>query len=341
MNRRVTIKDLAKHTGFSITTVSLVLNNNASSIPDAAKNQILEAARELNYIPNFAARSLVSGLSKTIGIIIPDISNNFFSSLVHDIQIELNKYNYDIFLCNSDEKIENDIKYINLLNSRCVDGMILVLSAESLQKENHEKVRNVLDTINVPVLFVDRYFDDDTYKVMIDNYDGGRIVAEKLYKLGHQNVGLITGPMSLNSSINRLQGFIDYYKSKGISIDKTNIYMGKYDFDTGYNGAKVLLKQKPTAIFAFNDLQAYGVINYCNAHDILVPNDISVIGFDNLLTSNIISPRLTSVEQPIVELSLNSCNMLMDLINKRESPKELKLKPKLVIRDSIKGIKYE
>jgi len=332
------LKDLARYTGFSITTISLVLNNNANSIPDSVKQQIIDAAKELNYVPNFAARSLVSGSSKTIGIIIPDISNNFFSTLVHDIQIELNKNQYDILLGNSDEKMENDINYIKLFNSRGVDGMILVLSAESLDKNNYDYVKSILDTIHVPYIFVDRYLDDDTYKVMIDNYEGGRIVAEEMYSLGHRNVGLITGPLSLNSSKNRLSGFIDYFKSKGIEIDDSHIYKGKYDINTGYLGVQELLKQKVTSIFTFNDLQAYGVIDYCKKNNISLPQNMSLIGFDNQILSDIISPKLTSVEQPVAELSIDACNILMNLINEKTPSKVIKLNPKLIIRESVRDI---
>ena len=335
LNKRVTLKDLAQYTGFSITTVSLVLNNNASSIPDSVKKQIIDAARELNYIPNIAARSLVSGSSKTIGVIIPDISNSFFSTLVHDMQIELNNYSYDIFLCNSDEKMENDIKYINLFSSRAVDGMILVLSAESLKEENQPKIKNLLDSLFVPYILVDRYFASDTYKVMIDNYDAGRMVADVLYKNGHKNIGLITGPLSLNSSINRLQGALDYFKKLGITINPDAIYTGNYDYDTGYIGARKLLKNNISAIFAFNDLQAYGVIECCNELGIKIPNDISLIGFDNLDTSKIISPKLSSVSQPIKELSVLACQNLMALIERRACEKEIRLKSTIILRDSI------
>ena len=335
VNKRVTLKDLAQYTGFSITTVSLVLNNNAVSIPDSVKKQIVDAAKELNYIPNIAARSLVSGTSKTIGVIIPDISNSFFATLVHDMQIELNKYSYDIFLCNSDEKMENDIKYINLFSSRAVDGMILVLSAESLQNENQERIKSLLDSLFVPYILVDRYFASDAYKVMIDNYDAGAMVAAELFKNGHQRIGFITGPLSLNSSINRLQGALDYLKTKGINPQDANVYTGKYDYDTGYQGARKLLKNKISAIFAFNDLQAYGVIECCNELGIKIPGDISLIGFDNSDTSKIIRPKLSSVEQPIAELSLLACQNLMALIERKPCEKEIRLKSTIILRDSI------
>ena len=317
MNKRITIKDLARYTGFSITTVSLVLNGNASSIPDSVKEKIIQAAKDLNYIPNLAARSLARGNSHTIGVIIPDISNSFFAELVHDLQIELNKYEYDIFLCNSDEKMENDIKYINLLSSRAVDGMLLVLSAESMQPHNRELIRATLDNIFVPYVFIDRYFETDAPQVIIDNYQGGLDVGSILYQNGHHNIGLITGPISLNSSWNRLNGIVDYYKEKGIEISADHII---------------------TAIFAFNDLQAYGVLEYCKDHGIKVPQELSVIGFDNLETSNVVSPKLSTVQQPIDELSLTAASTIIGMIEGKDVKKEVKFRGKIILRDSVRSL---
>lgn len=338
MNKRITIKDLARYTGFSITTVSLVLNDNASSIPNSVKEKIIQAAKELNYVPNLAARSLARGNSHTIGVIIPDISNSFFAELVHDLQIELNKYEYDIFLCNSDEKMENDIKYINLLSSRAVDGMLLVLSAESMKPENHQLIKATLDNVFVPYIFIDRYFENDTHQVIIDNYQGGLDVADILYQEGHQKIGLITGPLSLNSSQNRLSGVVDYYKAKGITIKNECIYTGKYDYDTGYNGAASLLKNNITAIFAFNDLQAYGVLEYCKDHNIKVPDDLSIMGFDNLETSKVVSPKLSTVQQPIDKLSLSAASTIIGMINGEDVQKEIKFKATIILRDSVRSL---
>lgn len=338
MNKRITIKDLARYTGFSITTVSLVLNGNANSIPDSVKEKIIQAAKELNYVPNLAARSLARGNSHTIGVIIPDISNSFFAELVHDLQIELNQYGYDIFLCNSDEKMENDIKYINLLSSRAVDGMLLVLSAESMQPQNHALIKETLENIFVPYLFIDRYFENDAHQVIIDNYQGGLDVAKVLYDNGHHNIGLITGPQSLNSSQNRLGGVVDFYASKGIQIPSQNIFIGKYDYDTGYLGAQELLKNKITAIFAFNDLQAYGVLEYCKDHDIKVPQDLSLMGFDNLETSKVVSPKLSTVQQPIDKLSLTAASSIIGMIEGKDVKREVKFGAKLIIRDSVRSL---
>lgn len=338
MNKRVTIKDLAKYTGFSTTTVSLVLNNNASTIPDAAKKKIIDAAKELNYVPNLSARSLVRGSTKTIGILIPDISNTFFSTLVHDIQIELSKFNYDIILCNSDGKLENDIHFIHLLSSRGVDGIILSLSAESMEIENQDIIKQVLDTTFVPFIFLDRYFNYDAHKVIVDNHIAGYEVAKLLHEYGHKNIGIITGPKSLNSSQNRYSGYMDYYKDEHIQFDETCIYIGNYDCESGYNGAKELLKKPITAIFAFNDLQAYGVLAYCKDHNIDVPQDLSIVGFDNLEISNIITPKLTTIAQPTSALGRSAASCIIALIENKECEKEIKLPTKLIIRDSLRRI---
>ena len=339
MGKRITIKDVANYSGFSTSTVSIVLNNKGSRIPVEARDRIISAAKELNYIPNINARSLVSGRSRTIGVVIPDISNSFFSTLVHDIQIELNSKGYDVFLCNSDEKLSNDLKYIELLKCRDVDGMILALGAESMKSENLEKIKNLLDNLSIPIVLLDRYFEYNTNKVTIDNYSSGKNVIKVLYENNHRKIGLITGPLSLSSSRDRLDGVISFLTEKGLKLDNNLIYEGKYNYDSGYEGARKLINNGATAIFAFNDLQAYGVISYCNEMNINIPKELSVIGFDDLETSRIINPKLSTVRQPLDEMSLEVCKAIIDALDGKDEIKDVKLKTQIILRDSVS--KYE
>ena len=341
MMKKTTIKDLAEYTKLSITTISLVLNNKGN-IPECTKNKIYDAVRELNYVPNSQARSLITGSTHTIGVIIPDISNSFFSELVHYIQLDFMKIGYDIILCNSDEEVKNDIKYINLLSSRNVDAIILTLSAESMKEENKDKVLKALDDSHVPRIFLDRFFEDVYPFIASDNENSGMMVARCLYELGHRNFGIITGPLSLNSSRGRLNGFINELKSKGIDIPDSNIVYGKYNFESGYNGAKELIRNSDiSCIFAFNDLQAYGVLKYLKEIGKNVPSDISVVGFDDMAPSSITEPELTTVRQPIKDIADGVSQMVISLIKGEETDSYLKYKCQLILRESIKDLRYE
>lgn len=337
MKQKTTIKDIAVVTGFSVATVSLVLNNKAKNIPDSTCERIKCVADEMNYLPDYTARSLVTGKSHTIGVIVPDISNIFFAETVRHVQLELDKYGYDIILCNSEEKMENDIKYIGWLASRRVDGLILTMSAESMNIDNRERIQNTLDNLKIPYVFLDRYF-NDSYRVIVDNEQSGRDVASYLLSHGHVNIGVITGPACLNSSANRLKGLTEALRDKGIEIPKENIVYGKYDMESGVVGADKLIEQGVSAIFAFNDLQAYGVFVSAKNHKLVVPRDLSVVGFDDNMYSSILETKLTTVRQPIKQMAIEVCQMMVNIIQNVSTTKEIKLKAQLIARDSVRNI---
>ena len=339
MQKRVTIREVAEEVGVSVTTVSLVLNGKAANIPLCTKKRIEEVADKLNYRPDFTARSLVTGKTHTVGVIIPDITNTFFSEMVRHVQIELNKSGYDIILCNSEEQMANDVKYLRWLSARKVDGVLLTLSAESMEEQNRDKISSQLEALNVPYLFVDRYFKSDAPMVMIDNENGGKKVAELLVGAGHKNIGVITGPMSLNSSCNRLKGFCDQLAKNGISLPKENVVYGKYNMESGRQGAIRLLSAGVTAIFAFNDMQAYGAIGVLKENDVKIPEEVSVVGFDDDVFSTIVEPKLTTVKQPVMQMSHEICAMMMAMLGDEKHEKQVKLSTELVVRDSVKVIK--
>ena len=336
--KNITIKQVAERAGLSVTTVSFVFNGKADSIPAETRSRVLQAASELNYQPNYSARSLVTGKTNTIGVVIPDISNNFFSGMVRHLQTELNKEGYDIILCNSEEQMSNDVRYIRWLAGRKVDGLILILSAESMEEENRDYIKELLQKTDVPYIFVDRYFSSDAPRVSVDNEKSGREVAKMLIEAGHKNIGVITGPMCLNSSRNRLKGVTGVLAENGIELPKENVVYGKYNMQSGVVGAEALLKRGVSVIFAFNDMQAYGVISYLKERGIKIPDEISVVGFDDDLFSTLVEPKLTTVKQPIVKLAHEICKMILAVVNGSEHENQVKLAAELVKRDSVRNI---
>ena len=338
MAKKVTIKDVSKELGLSPTTISLVLNGKDSSIPLQTRQRILECVEKLNYHPDPIAQSLATQRTYTVGVLIPDITNSFFTEYVHRVQLYLNNQGYDIFLCNSEDKMSNDIKYINLLKNRRADGLLLAMSAESLQPENIEKTNELLNSLEIPYIMIDRYFESNFPYVGVDNETSGYNVAKYFIDKGHKKFGAITGPMYLSSSINRLKGFVKCLEEHNIDMPSENIKHMKYDMKSGYLAAKELLNKDITAIFAFNDLQAYGVLSYAKEIGKTIPNDFSLIGFDDLLYSSILDTKLTTVKQPIEQIAFESCEMMMRLINGVDGVKQIRLKTELIIRNSIKEV---
>ncbi len=337
MQKKVTIKNVAEQLGLSVTTVSLVLNNKGD-IPECTRSRIKQVAEDMGYRPDYMARSLVTGKSHIVGVLIPDISNQFFAETVRYLQIELNHYGYDIILCNSEERMDNDIRYIEWLSGRRVDGLVLTLSAQSMQKENREKMQRVLDGVKIPYVFLDRYYQSDAPKILVDNVDGGYRVTKYLLDCGHTNIGVITGPMSLNSSANRLEGVQKAMAERGIALSEENVVNLAYDMDSGRLGAEKLIPRGVTAIFCFNDLQAYGVFAYVNELGLSVPNDVSIVGFDDIFYSSILETKLTTVRQHIRQMALETCKVVVNLLENKPCQQEVKLETELIVRDSVKDI---
>ena len=336
--KRTTIKDVASLADVSAATVSIVLNGKGDSVPDSTKERIRRAAAKLNYMPDFNARAMVTRRTNIIGIIAPDISNSFFAELVRCIQLELNQYHYDIILCNSDEKTENDLRYIRLLAGRNVDGLILTMSAESLTDENEPLMRKTLADTHVPYLFLDRYYKGDKPKVVVDNAGSSYQIAKYLLDCGHTRIGVITGPMNLNSSYNRMRGLKKAMEEKGLTLDPECVYEGRYDFESGVKGADLLVGKGVTAIFAFSDMQAYGIYESVRRQGKRVPEDVSVIGFDDSFYSSLLETPLTTVRQPLREMAREACRMILDLVNGGSTDCEARLTAEVIVRSSVKKL---
>ncbi len=335
--KNTTLKDVAQYCGVSSTAVSLVLNNKPHNLSEKTTQLIMKGATELGYRPDPTARSLATKKTNTIGVIIPDISNAFFSEAVRHLQIELARYGYVMFLCNSEEKFENDEKYLELFISRNVDGIVMTMSAESMLPENQKKIRSILHESKTPFVLFDRFFEGDDSKVYVDNLESGYAIARHLIDKGHTNIGVITGPLELNSSRDRLKGVMNALDEEGITLLDNHIVQGFYDMETGRKGAKCLLGHV-TAIFAFNDLQAFGVIETAQNRDINIPEDVSLVGFDDVFYSAILKTRLTTVRQPIYEMSDALSKLLIRMIENPEYREVIRVPATLVIRDSVKDI---
>jgi len=334
--KKPTVKDVALRAGVSPTTVSLVLNGKGGGIPEATHDKVRRAVRELNYHSDYTARAMVTRKTNLIGVVIPDISNAFFARCVGDLQVALAGHGYDILLCNSEERAENDLHYIRLLAGRNVDGLILTPSAEALSAPYETEVRKTLEEVGLPYLFLDRYYRGNEPKVVVDNTESSYRAGKYLLECGHRRIGAVAGPLTLNSSYNRLKGLKKAMEEYGLSLDDEDIFEGKYDIETGILGGEKLIKRGVTAIFAFSDMQAYGVYESASRAGKKIPDDLSVVGFDDALYSSYLETPLTTMRQPVKELAEEACRAVLSLVEGTEPVKDVRLPAELIVRDSVK-----
>lgn len=285
MKKRTNIKDIALASGVSITTVSLIFNNKANSIPQETIYRVKQIAKEKGYQPNAIASSLKTKKTKMIGYVMPSIENNFFAEIAQRVEKIVGTYGYNIIICSSNDKFEKDYSSISTLSSRMIDFLIYCPSTETLTNGNLKRINELLSTINIPYVVVDRQLDGDIKnKVVCDDHQGGVIATQYLIDNGHRCIGCITGPLETSSAQNRFAGYVDCLMNNHIAYDRKLVQYGNFDVNSGYEAAKELLKEENiTAIFACNDLMAYGAIKAIKEAKKSIPKDISLIGYDDLI----------------------------------------------------------
>ncbi len=335
---KVTIKDIAREANVSITTVSLVLNHKKCRVSQETKDKIFDLAKKYNYVVNLNARNLVKQKTSTIGLLIPDIENIFFSSLVKQIEYVCRQNNYSLVIVNSDEKQENDENLLNLLVSRGVDGLLMVISNESLS--DNSSIPSLIKNLPVPYVMIDRYFKDiDSNKVYFDNNLGAHEIVNLLIENGHTKIGCITSPTYSVNGSHRVKGYVDAMREHSLEINEEYIFQGNFQFDSGYEAGKHFKDTDVTAIFSCNGMMTLGLCKYFNDNNISIPDDISVVTYDNILNHFMIGTSVTAIKQDIPTLAENACNILFEQIeNKSIENKTVILTPELVLNKSVKRI---
>lgn len=326
-----TIRDVAEMAGVSTTTVSHVINKTRFVSADRIK-AVTKAIEELKYQPSGLARSLRTKSSGTLGVVIPDNTNPFFAEVVRGIEDYCYKQGYSVFLCNSDGDPDKEYHYIKLLREKGVDGMVLVSSG------NDSDSLELLDQGKIPKVIIDREVEsNNSDSVLIDNLCGGYKATRHLLDLGHSRIGCITGPSQVTPSGQRLEGYAKALKEKGITFDSNLVETG--DFKS-QSGGECLLKlmqttDPPTAIFACNDIMAFGALAAARQLGIDVPSRLSLVGFDDIAMASMIVPSLTTIAQPKRELGETGATLLIERI-KRGVDKQsiIVLEPTLIKRDS-------
>ncbi|MDY0288916.1 MAG: LacI family DNA-binding transcriptional regulator [Sphaerochaeta sp.] len=321
---KVTIKDIARLCDVSVTTVSRVINHKTDNIGAKTVERIEKKIAELGYTPSNVARSMITGRSHTVGLIIPDVRNPFFSELARGVEDYMNEHQYGVFLCNTDSSLEKEKQYIDLLKGRVSDGMLFTTQNRfEFSHYFHELIQN-----EYPIVLIERYLEGvDTFPgVYFDNRGGAKKICDFIISKGHKNIACITGPLETTNAKMRLDGYLDALKEAAIPYDESLVIHGTYRYQSGYDCMKTLLEQnerrgedkKITAIFASNDMMAYGAYKVLEEAGLVVPRDISIAGFDNIKFPDIFKPKLTTVELPAYDMGKRAAEMLIRLMRKEE-----------------------
>ncbi|MBN1522297.1 MAG: LacI family DNA-binding transcriptional regulator [Candidatus Aureabacteria bacterium] len=332
----VTLKEIARIADVNISTVSRALND-SPLITLETKEKILAIAERMNYFPNSLARGLVSHKSETIGIILPKIfflQGPFFSEVLSGIEQVSVKNGYNILIASATGKKQEKNFPFNLTRAKRIDGMLII--------NEQQRIRNLLalKKESFPFVFLNRFIKDTQINcVASDNVQGGHIATQHLTRLGHKRIAVITGSLKMAASHERLQGYRAALEEAGIPFDRRLVQEGLFEqgIESGVECATRLIEQSPlpTAIFAFSDEIAIGVMQVVKSKGLKIPEDIAIIGYDNIEYSAHLSPPLTTISQNPFTIGSASCQMLIDILSeKKVENNHIRISVNLVIRES-------
>ncbi|ACL70798.1 LacI family DNA-binding transcriptional regulator [Halothermothrix orenii] len=305
----VTLKDVAKKAGVSLATTSLALNE-SDKVKEETYLKVHRVARELNYIPNARARALVKRKTRAVGLVIPEVENPFFAELSQAIKDTLHKKKYNVILCSTDYKTEEEIRYINLFKSGMVDGAIFACLGE-MMKGNNELILDLARN-HVPVVYIDRESSDNELIPVIksDLKEGSYKLTKYLIELGHEDIGFV------GQSLERMEGYKKAMAEYNLPVKDKFLFYNYLTIEGGIEvGTKLLNYDRlPTALVCLNDEMAIGVLQALTREGIRVPEDISICGIDNIKISNFYNPPLTTVNVPKKEMGKKAAELLLKLI---------------------------
>lgn len=337
---RATLKDIAAKLNISISTVSRALNDHPA-INQKTKRMVKSTAKKLNYYPNLLALNLLQKKTNTIGVVVPTITSHFFSSVITGIQDILRASNYNILICLSEESYIDEVDIVENLMRVGVDGMLVSPSSSTINFDHFKRFKKT----GIPLVVFDRDCPGlKVDKVLVDDYDGAFQAVDYLIKSGCKRVAHLGGPLNLSTTKHRLDGYLDALKKNNIPIDKKYIkHVKGFTHEDGIKPAKSLLKleHKPDAIFAVNDCIAISAMYAAKRLNLKIPEEISIIGFDDEPQSSYFTPELSTIWQPVYSMGMLAARILLKRISNKNEKLKLReeiFKPELVIRASSKKI---
>jgi len=337
---KMTIRDIAEAAGVSTTTVSQILNNKGSRFSEKTRDKVMAVVEEFNYKPDFFAQNMVTKKSHTIGMIVPDVTDFFFSKLIEGVETYLNSLGYMILLCNSKHQGKLEEKYFEELVHRSVEGIIIATPnqlSDSILK--HDRI---IDK-TLPLILVDMGRNKRTEgKLLVEEYEGVYHATQYLIEEGHRSIGFLQEVGDYYQLSERITGYLNCLEDHHIAAQSGWVQSGPLTIEGGYLATRKLLDSNEeliTALVCSNDQMAVGAYQAINDKGLSIPNDISVIGFDGLELSRYMAPALTTVYQPIFDIGYTAGEYIMAAINSpREKVPNKIFETKLIKRDSVKRL---
>jgi LacI family transcriptional regulator len=330
---KYTMKDVARLAGVSTSTVSAVVNQNVPVSPER-KERVLRAMAALHYQPDEIARSLKKGRTKAIGVVVPDITNAFYPEVVRGVEEAAFARGYAVFLCDSQEDASRENDHLLALFSRRVDGVLLACCNDSIAYETTLE-------LHVPCVFMDRLPASKAEgTVSTDNVEAGSMATRHLLDLGHQRIAMIVGRLSLSPHRDRLEGFRKAMQEANLPIRDEYLVQGDVQIESGVDAARQLLRleARPSAVIASNSKLLLGLLQVFDEEKVKVPQQISVVGFDDYAWNKYLSPSITTVAQPTFEMGRQAFGLLLQLMNRDEmtesTSRHLRLGAELRVRQS-------
>ncbi len=333
MERLPTIKDIAIELGISISTVSRALRGQPDVNAETRK-AVVDLAEKLDYQPNKAALSLLNKHTNTIGVLVPNL-DYFFATAIKGIDEAALEAGYTVMVCQSNESYGKElINTKRLLESR-VDGFIISVSSDTKIVDHFKKIQDK----GIPMVFFDRDVNElQAPKILLNNFEGGYIATKHLINKGYSKIAFLGGPERMSISNQRFEGYKSALKEAGIKFNVKFVEHGDFNQEYAYVNTNELLraKQKPDAIFAMSDRLAIGAMQSIKKHGLRIPDDIGLIGFNNEPITNLLSPSISTIDQPAFEMGKTAARLFIEMMNNDStaSSDNIVLKPKLIVRES-------
>ncbi len=329
------IKDVARKADVSTTTVSHVVNH-TRFVSDKVRSAVEDAIRELGYVPSAVARSLKSNTTKTIGMLIPNCSNPYFAEIVRSVEDRCFGAGYTLILCNTDDDPHRQGAYLQVLSEKRIDGMIIISTGAD------KDLLSFLQGLPIPTVLLDREIDEANCDLVeTAHLQGGMMATDHLIGLGHRRIACLAGPADLNSSAQRIEGWRTALDRSGLSAESADLlWHSDFSSQGGFSSMQSILASSlaPTAVFVCNDLMSIGALSAAHEAGVRVPQDLSLIGFDDIELARFASPALTTIAQPKQRIGIVAVDMVLERIQGgRVKARQVILQPQLVVRNSTSG----
>jgi|SRR5450830_178154 len=333
------IKDVALKANVSTTTVSHVVNR-TRFVSDRVRHEVELAIRELNYVPSAVARSLKSNTTKTIGMLIPNCSNPYFAEIVRSVEDHCFGAGYALILCNTDDDPHRQAAYLQVISEKRIDGTIIISTGED------KDLLRLLKGLPIPTVLLDREIKEvNCDLVETAHLQGALMATEHLIGLGHRRIACLAGPPNLNSSAQRIEGWRTALAKSGLAKEASDLlWHSDFSSQGGFTTMQSILRspQVPTAVFVCNDLMCIGALSAAHQAGVRVPQDMSLIGFDDIELARFASPALSTIAQPKHRMGVTAVDMVLERIQGgRVEARQVILQPELIVRNSTARINQE